>query len=162
SAYGALRAQVGQPLLSPPLSLLAPSSSSPAPLADRAQICSCNAVTKATIVRAITEEGCGDVTAVKTCTRAGTTCGSCVPLLKQLLAQSGVAMPRSLCEHFDYSRQELFDVMRVRGITTFSRLVAEHGRGRGCDICKPVVASILASTGGGYILDGEQASLQDT
>jgi nitrite reductase (NADH) large subunit len=52
--------------------------------------------------------------------------------------------------------------MRVRGITTFSRLVAEHGRGRGCDICKPVVASILASTGGGYILDGEQAALQDT
>jgi nitrite reductase (NADH) large subunit len=113
-------------------------------------------------VRAITERGCADVAAVKACTRAGTTCGSCVPLLKQLLAQSGVAQPRALCEHFDYSRQELFDLMRVRGITTFSHLVAEHGRGRGCDVCKPVVASILASTGGGYILDGEQAALQDT
>jgi nitrite reductase (NADH) large subunit len=161
-AYGTLRAQVGQPLLSSPLSLLAPAAPGGAPLPDEAQVCSCNAVTKATIVRAITERGCADVAAVKACTRAGTTCGSCVPLLKQLLAQSGVAQPRALCEHFDYSRQELFDLMRVRGITTFSRLVAEHGRGRGCDVCKPVVASILASTGGGYILDGEQAALQDT
>ena len=100
--------------------------------------------------------------AVKACTRAGTTCGSCVPLLKQLLAASGVAQSRALCEHFEFSRQELFDLMRVRGITTFSRLIAEHGRGRGCDICKPVVASILSSTTGTYILDGEQAALQDT
>jgi nitrite reductase (NADH) large subunit len=71
-------------------------------------------------------------------------------------------MPKALCEHFDHSRQELFEIVRVRGIRTFSRLVAEHGRGRGCDICKPVVASILAATDGGYILDGEQATLQDT
>jgi nitrite reductase (NADH) large subunit len=32
-----------------------------------------------------------------------------------------------------------------------------HGTGRGCEICKPAVASILASLGNGYILDGEQA-----
>jgi nitrite reductase (NADH) large subunit len=52
--------------------------------------------------------------------------------------------------------------VRGRGIRTFSQLVAEHGKGRGCDICKPAVASILASQGNGYILDGEQAALQDT
>jgi len=45
---------------------------------------------------------------------------------------------------------------------SFSALVANHGRGRGCEICKPAVASMLASTGHGYILDGEQATLQDT
>jgi nitrite reductase (NADH) large subunit len=163
SAYATLRAYVGEPLPAPPLALLAPAGDAVgADLPGQAQVCSCNAVTKATIVSAITEQGCADVAAVKACTRAGTTCGSCVPLLKQLLAQSGVSLPKALCEHFDYSRQELFDLMRVRGITTFSRLIAEHGRGRGCDICKPVVASILASTTGGYILDGEQAALQDT
>jgi nitrite reductase (NADH) large subunit len=162
--YGMLRAHLGQPLPAPPLVLLAPAGSAGlgTDLPATAQVCSCNAVTKATIVTAITEQGCTDVAAVKVCTRAGTTCGSCVPLLKQLLAQSGVQMSKALCEHFEYSRQELFDLMRARGITTFSRLIAEHGRGRGCDICKPVVASILASTTGGYILDGEQASLQDT
>ena len=163
SAYPTLRACLGGPLPGPPLTLLAPARDGAAPsLPGGAQVCSCNAVTKGTIVAAIAEQGCADVAAVKACTRAGTTCGSCVPLLKQLLAEAGVALPRALCEHFDLNRQELFDIVRVRGIRTFSRLVAEHGRGRGCDICKPAVASILAATGGGYILDGEQAALQDT
>ncbi|GIH14111.1 nitrite reductase large subunit [Rugosimonospora africana] len=165
SAYPTLRACLGGPLPGPPLSLLAPAGagdpSGTGGLSGTAQICSCNAVTKDTIVAAI-HDGCADVAAVKACTRAGTTCGSCVPLVKQLLAESGVAMPKALCEHFDASRRELFDIIRVRGIRTFSELVAAHGQGRGCDICKPVVASILASTGGGYILDGEQGALQDT
>jgi nitrite reductase (NADH) large subunit len=161
SAYPTLRASLGGPLPGPPLSLLAPPSDG-APLAGSAQICSCNAVTKDTILGAIRNEGCADVAGIKACTRAGTTCGSCVPLLKQLLTEAGVHQPRALCEHFDHSRQELFDLVRVRGIRTFSELIAAHGRGRGCDICKPVVASILASLGNGYILDGEQAALQDT
>jgi nitrite reductase (NADH) large subunit len=129
-------------------------------------ICSCNNVSAGTIRSAITSEGLTDVPAVKACTRAGTGCGSCVPLVKRLLddelAAAGIEVSRALCEHFDHSRAELFDIVRVRGITTFSRLIAEHGRGRGCDICKPVVASILASLGNGHILDGEQAGLQDT
>jgi nitrite reductase (NADH) large subunit len=162
SAYPTLRASLGGPLPAPPLALLAPPSSGGAPLPGAAQICSCNGVTKDTILTAIRSDGCDDIPKIKTCTRAGTTCGSCVPLLKNLLAEAGVAQPKALCEHFDHTRQELFDIVRVRGIRTFSELVARHGRGRGCDICKPVVASILASLGNGYILDGEQAALQDT
>jgi len=161
--YPALRACLGGPLPAPPLAMLAPvTGDATGNLPGAAQVCSCNAVTKDAIVTAIREQGCADVPAVKACTRAGTTCGSCVPLLRQLLAESGVALPKAMCEHFDHSRQELFEIVRVRGIRTFSRLVAEHGRGRGCDICKPAVASILATQGNGYILDGEQASLQDT
>jgi nitrite reductase (NADH) large subunit len=162
--YAALRACLGGPLPAPPLAMLAPADSAGtgAGLPGSAQVCSCNAVTKDTIVTAIREQDCADVAAVKACTRAGTTCGSCVPLLKQLLAESGVAMPKAICEHFDHSRQELFDIIRVRGIRTFSQLIAEHGRGRGCDLCKPAVASILATMVGGHILDGEQAALQDT
>ncbi|MEV4541795.1 nitrite reductase large subunit NirB [Micromonospora echinaurantiaca] len=164
SAYPTLRASVGGPLPAPPLALLAPEGSAGAgagTLPATAQVCSCNAVTRADIDGAIAG-GCADVPALKACTRAGTSCGSCVPMLKQLLDAAGVRQSTALCEHFDASRQELFDIVRVRGIRTFSRLVAEHGRGRGCDICKPVVASILASLGSGHVLDGEQASLQDT
>ena len=51
---------------------------------------------------------------------------------------------------------------RIEKIGTFTDLIERHGTGRGCDICKPVVASILASIGHGHILDGEQAALQDT
>lgn len=168
TAYPTLRACVGGPLPGPPLALLAPAGEGGAAtgagidaLPGSAQVCSCNAVTKDQILDAI-GGGCTDVAGIKACTRAGTSCGSCVPMLKQLLSVAGVAQSTALCEHFAHSRQELFDIIRVRGIRTFSQLVAEHGRGRGCDICKPVVASILASLGNGYVLDGEQATLQDT
>ncbi|GIJ21488.1 nitrite reductase large subunit NirB [Micromonospora lutea] len=164
SAYPTLRASVGGPLPAAPLALLAGDDAVGATagaLPATAQICSCNAVTRADIDTAVAD-GCADVAALKACTRAGTSCGSCVPMLKQLLDAAGVVQSKALCEHFDVSRQELFDIVRVRGIRTFSQLIAEHGRGRGCDICKPVVASILASLGSGHILDGEQASLQDT
>ncbi|WP_433264356.1 nitrite reductase large subunit NirB [Micromonospora vinacea] len=163
SAYPTLRASVGGPLPAAPLALLAPDGggADAGTLPATAQVCSCNAVTRGDVDAAIAD-GCADVPALKACTRAGTSCGSCVPMLKQLLDAAGVAQSSALCEHFDVSRRELFEIVRVRGIRTFSRLVAEHGRGRGCDICKPVVASILASLGGGHVLDGEQASLQDT
>ncbi|WP_433649031.1 nitrite reductase large subunit NirB [Micromonospora zamorensis] len=163
SAYPTLRASVGGPLPASPLALLAPDGggADAGALPAAAQVCSCNAVTRGDVDAAIAD-GCADVPALKACTRAGTSCGSCVPMLKQLLDAAGVAQSSALCEHFDVSRRELFEIVRVRGIRTFSRLVAEHGRGRGCDICKPVVASILASLGSGHVLDGEQASLQDT
>ncbi|MEW2331228.1 nitrite reductase large subunit NirB [Micromonospora chersina] len=164
SAYPPLRASVGGPLPAPPLALLAPAGGAGAgagALPAAAQVCSCNAVTRADLDAAIAG-GATDVPALKACTRAGTSCGSCVPMLKQLLDAAGVRQSTALCEHFDAGRQELFDIVRVRGIRTFSQLIAEHGRGRGCDICKPVVASILASLGTGHVLDGEQASLQDT
>jgi nitrite reductase (NADH) large subunit len=161
SSYPALRASVGGPLPASPLALLA-GDAPRAALSEDAQICSCNAVTKGQITTAIHEQGCADVPALKACTRAGTSCGSCVPLLKQLLAEGGVTASKALCEHFTQSRAELFDIIRVRDIRTFSQLVAEHGTGRGCDICKPTVASILASLHNDYVLDGEQAALQDT
>jgi nitrite reductase (NADH) large subunit len=135
-------------------------------LPQAAQVCSCNNVSKGDICGAVRESGCTDVGAVKACTKAGTSCGSCVPLVKQLvdaeLTAAGVEVSRALCEHFDHSRQELFDLVRVHRIASFSELVSHHGRGRGCAVCKPVVASILASLGGGHILAGEQAALQDT
>jgi len=83
-------------------------------------------------------------------------------LLGSELAKTGAPLSSALCEHFAMSRRQLFDAVRVSGLSTFSAVIERFGTGRGCDICKPVVASILASTGSGYILDGEQAALQDT
>ncbi|UVS77198.1 nitrite reductase large subunit NirB [Actinokineospora sp. UTMC 2448] len=164
--YASLRPLVGRPLPAEPGALLAPAGggggAGVGALPDEAQICSCNAVTKGDIRGAILEQAADDVPKIKACTRAGTACGSCVPMLKQLLASCGVEQSKALCEHFTHSRAELFEIVRATGITTFSELVARHGSGRGCDICKPAVASILASLGNGHILAGEQAGLQDT
>ncbi|GAA2800107.1 nitrite reductase large subunit NirB [Crossiella cryophila] len=166
SAYALLRPLVGRPLPGEPGALLAGPGAGAgvgiSAMPDDAQVCSCHAVTKAQIRCAITESGCADVPALKSCTKAGTGCGSCVPMLKQLLTACGVEQSTALCEHFSHSRAELFEIVRATGVRTFSELVGKHGTGRGCDICKPVVASILASLGSRHVLDGEQATLQDT
>jgi nitrite reductase (NADH) large subunit len=163
--YPLLRPLVGRDLPGDPAAMIAPSSGSSGigvgALPDEAQVCSCNAVTKGAINGAITE-GCTDVPGLKACTKAGTTCGSCVPMLKQLLAAAGVEQSKALCEHFAQSRAELFEIVRSTGIHTFSELISRYGAGNGCDICKPAVASMLASLGNGHILEGEQATLQDT
>ncbi|MEU8898365.1 nitrite reductase large subunit NirB [Nocardia sp. NPDC048505] len=163
SAYAALRPLVGSPLPADPAALISPAGAelSADALPDDAQICSCNNVSKGSICGAIAEGAC-DVPAIKSCTNAGTSCGGCVPMLKKLLEQSGVEVSKALCEHFTQSRAELFHIVQSTGIRKFSELIAKHGKGSGCDICKPTVASILASTSSDHILDGEQAALQDT
>ena len=140
----------------------------PAPggeLSAGATVCSCNSVSKGAICGAIAE-GFTDLPAIKKATKAGTTCGGCVPLVTELLKdelrKAGVEVRNNLCEHFPYSRQELFDIVRVHRLVSFSEVLTSYGTGRGCEICKPAVASMLASTINGYILDGEQAALQDT
>ncbi|MGI5288382.1 nitrite reductase large subunit NirB [Nonomuraea polychroma] len=162
SPYTQLRPFVGKALPASPSDLLFSGAGANLDLPDEAQVCSCNNVCAGDIRTAIADKGCTDVPGLKACTRAGTTCGSCVPMLKQLLEKSGVEVSKALCEHFTYSRAELFDIVRVRNITTFSQLITEHGQGRGCDICKPAVASILASLHNGHVLEGERAALQDT
>ncbi|HTM84611.1 MAG TPA: nitrite reductase large subunit NirB, partial [Mycobacterium sp.] len=168
SSYGVLRPMVGVELPGDPMSFIAsPHSGSGAAglgvaaLPGSAQICSCNNVSKAEITAAIAN-GCTDVPALKSGTNAGTSCGSCIPLLKQLLDAEGVAQSKALCEHFSQSRAELFEIVSVTGTRTFSGLIERFGTGTGCDICKPAIASILASTGSEHILDGEQAALQDS
>ncbi len=133
-------------------------------LGDDAQICSCNNVTKRQLCAAIREQGLATLGEIKTCTKAGTGCGGCLPLvteqLKRELAAAGKAVNNHLCEHFAFSRQELFQIVKVTGVRSFDGLLASHGRGLGCEICKPAVASILASLWNEPILD--HATLQDT
>lgn len=163
SAYGSLRPLVGRELPGDPAALISPAGEKPGAgaLPDDAQVCSCNAVTKGEICAAIADGAC-DLASVKNCTGAGTTCGGCLPTVKALLASSGVELSKALCEHFTQSRAELFEIVRATDTRTFTGLIAQYGTGTGCDICKPVVASILASTSSDHVLDGEQAALQDT
>ncbi|SEB32967.1 nitrite reductase (NADH) large subunit [Amycolatopsis tolypomycina] len=164
--YNTLRALVGRPLPAEPGAILAPAGGGAAvgvdALPDAAQICSCNAVTKGAITKAIHEDGCDSVPKLKACTRAGTACGSCVPLLGRLLTAAGVEQSKAVCEHFPQSRAELFEIVQATRITTFSELIGRYGSGSGCAICKPAVASILATLGNGHVLGGEQMTLQDT
>ncbi|MDX8036273.1 nitrite reductase large subunit NirB [Lentzea sp. BCCO 10_0856] len=159
SSYPSLRPLVGKEV---PAALLQPGGAVDVEMPADAQVCSCHAVTKQTITDAIQSGVACDVAELKACTKAGTGCGSCVPMLKKLLTDCGVEQSKALCEHFTHSRAELFEIVRATRITTFTSLVEKHGSGRGCDICKPAVASILASLNNGHILGEAQVSLQDT
>ncbi|RZI98965.1 MAG: nitrite reductase (NAD(P)H), partial [Haliea sp.] len=129
-----------------------------------AQICSCNNVSKGAICAAVGEGAC-TIAQLKSCTQAGTSCGGCVPLVTQIMKvemkKRGMAVNNHLCEHFAHSRQELFHMVKVGGIRSFGELLTRHGSGLGCDICKPVAASIFASCWNDFILR-DHAALQDT
>ncbi|MGG6178854.1 nitrite reductase large subunit NirB [Pantoea allii] len=130
-----------------------------------AQICSCFDVSKGDIVNAV-KGGCHTVAALKAETRAGTGCGGCIPLITQVLnselSHQGIEVSNHICEHFPYSRQALYHLIKVEGIKTFDALLTKHGHGYGCEICKPTVGSLLASCWNEYILKPELASLQDS
>lgn len=134
-------------------------------LPESAIICSCHDVSKGTICAAVQAGACtiGDI---KSCTKAGTGCGGCVALATQVmnseLTKLGVEVNTDLCEHFAYTRQELYHLVRVGKITSFEELVEKHGKGLGCDICKPTAASIFASCWNELIMDDKLAPLQDT
>ena len=174
--YQSLRPLLGRELPAEPGAFLTAAGGGEAPeteLPDDAILCSCNSVAAGTLRDAV--NACGtcegkdpvrDVPGLKACTRAGTQCGSCVPMIKKLLEKelqkSGITVSKALCEHFDLSRQELFDKIRVLQLTSFEDILARFGTGAGCDICKPTVASILASQHSAYVLDSGRGTLQDT
>jgi len=136
------------------------------------QICSCNDVTRGQIADTIKELGVDGATLkeVKTCSKAGTGCGGCEPdvkmILKQELEKLGGSLSNHLCEHFPLSRPELMALVRTdadpSSVDSFEKILHKHGHGDGCEICKPAVASILASTYNGIILDEGRDALQDT
>ncbi|MFE4535865.1 nitrite reductase large subunit NirB [Streptomyces scopuliridis] len=172
-AYGMLRPLTGSVPPVPaaqlvlPAGLGAPAAMGPESLPDEAVICSCHNVSKGAI------SACSSLPEVKKCTKAGTGCGSCVKVIGQLLAASGNGpADQGLCGCFPYTRAELYEIVRTLRVTSYATLLDSHGRerargGDGCEICKPVVASVIASLAptlgvSGYVLDGEQAALQDT
>ncbi|MFD1470480.1 nitrite reductase large subunit NirB [Hymenobacter caeli] len=133
-------------------------------LPDEALICSCEAVTKGAICAAVAELSVTTVDGMKKCNKAGTGCGGCVPMVKDLingtLMAQGAYIKNVLCEHFDYSRQELFDLLKINDIRTYDTALNRFGSGDGCETCKPAVGSILAGLWNDLIV--KQNVIQDT
>ncbi len=171
SDYGALLQafRSGDSLPDPPISMIVQSDSrssalSILDLADEALVCTCNSVSKGDICSAV-GAGAGSVPSLKECTKAGTGCGGCLPQVKQLLdaelERAGVEVTKTICEHFAMSRPDLFAVVKVGRLRAFVDVLAAHGSGTlGCEVCKPVVASILASIYGEPAI--EHQVVQDT
>ena len=118
-------------------------------LPDSAQVCSCENVTKGAICNAITDETCSSYTDIVSLTKAGTGCGGCKPMVVELVNQTlkslGKEVKDTICEHFEYNRQELYGILKIKKITSFNKALDSCGKGDGCEVCKPLIASIFAS-----------------
>src|SRR5690606_33342694 len=134
-------------------------------LPDEALICSCEGISKGEICQAVSA-GCETVDSIKQCTKAGTGCGGCLPMVKDLMVHTmkaqGKYVRNVLCEHFGYSRQELFDLVKLQGLKTYDEVLDQLGTGDGCEVCKPAVSSILASLWNEMILQKNNDTSQDS
>ncbi|MEZ5055341.1 MAG: nitrite reductase large subunit NirB [Chitinophagales bacterium] len=135
-------------------------------LPDDALICSCESVDKAAICSAVINQGCETIDDIKKCTKAGTGCGGCLPMVKDLMVytmkQQGKYVRNVLCEHFNYSRQELFDLVKLHDLRTYNQVLDNLGKGDGCEICKPAISSILASLWNEMVLVKGNDTSQDS
>lgn len=135
-------------------------------MSDNAQVCSCNNVTKGDICAAIRDKELTTAGQVKFCTKAGTGCGGCMPLVTDILhaelKAAGVEVTNHLCEHFPLSRTELFAVVKAKQLKTFDAILSECGSGAGCEVCKPAIGSILATLYNENIMQPQHQTLQDT
>ncbi|WP_341220145.1 nitrite reductase large subunit NirB [Polaribacter atrinae] len=118
-------------------------------LPDEAQICSCENVSKGQICGAIKDGSCEDLAGVIASTKASTSCGGCKPMVTDLVNETlkslGKTVKNVICEHFEYSRQELYGIIKAKKLTSFNEVLDAAGTGHGCETCKPLVSSIFAS-----------------
>lgn len=138
-------------------------------LDDDTQICSCHNVTKGDVVNSVKDGTCKDLASIKSCTKAGTGCGGCMPLVTTIfnktMAAMGNEVKNHLCAHFSHSRAELYHIVMVKRLTTLRDVMREAGNdaaSAGCELCKPAVGSILASLWNRHVMDRPTHGLQDT
>ncbi len=131
---------------------------------DVAQICSCESVTKGAICGSITEGGCNNLGDVISMTKVTTGCGGCKPMVVDLVNETlkslGKEVREKVCDHFNYNRQELYDLIKINKVKDYEEALNLFGEGHGCEVCKPVMASIFAS----ILMEtpNRQVAIQDT
>ncbi|ORY61225.1 uncharacterized protein BCR38DRAFT_347934 [Pseudomassariella vexata] len=138
-------------------------------LDDDTQVCSCHNVTKGDMVAVVKEGTCKTVGDVKACTKAGTGCGGCVPLVTTIFNKTmrsmGAEVTNYVCSHFNYSRADLYTIAMVKRLKTFPEVMREAGNDKaseGCEACKPTVGSIFASLWNKHVMDRTTHGLQET
>ncbi|KAJ5161578.1 hypothetical protein N7492_006970 [Penicillium capsulatum] len=138
-------------------------------LDDSTQICACHNVTKGDVVENIQNETCKSIAEVKSCTKAGTGCGGCMPLVQSIFNKTmldmGQEVSNHLCSHIPYSRADLYNIVAIKQLKTFVEVMQSVGKNPdslGCELCKPAIASILSSLFNPHIMDKGYNDLQDT
>jgi len=130
-------------------------NSKAAEMADSAEVCGCNGVTKGTIVKAIKEQGLFTLDEVKKHTKAASSCGSCAGLVEQILASTigGAYSPakgdsKPLCACTEHSHKAVREAIVARHLTTKEAVFTglDWSTPNGCDKCRPAINYYLISS----------------
>jgi nitrite reductase (NADH) large subunit len=119
-------------------------------LPDQAQICNCNGVAKGKIKEAIMIGKCKSVSKVGVHTKAGTGCGSCKPLIMQLLEVYAGEVQDDPAEHYyvpgvPLTKPQLIAAIKAKGLKSVSAVFRELAKGKEDPGSKPGLASLLKS-----------------
>jgi nitrite reductase (NAD(P)H) len=138
-------------------------------LDDDTQICSCHNVTKGDVVNVVKDGTCKSLGDVKSCTKAGTGCGGCMPLVTSIFTTQMKAMGNEvknhICPHFNYSRADLYNIISVKKLKTLQEVMKEAGNdpnSLGCEACKPSIGGIFSSLYNQHVMDKPVHGLQET
>ena len=138
-------------------------------LSGETQICSCHNVTKGDVVSVVKDGSCKSIGDVKSCTKAGTGCGGCMPLVQSIfnveMKAMGTEVLNHLCPHFNHSRADLYNIIYVKKLKTFQDVMREAGKDHtstGCEACKPTIGSILTTLFNEHVMDKPHIGLQET
>ena len=139
--------QAAESIDDPLAHLASAATAGPGDLPDDAQVCNCNGVCKGDLVAAVENDGCGTPREVMARTRAGTGCGSCKPLVIDIvaLATGGLSdEPAYLCPCRKQTRDALARQIREAGLHSVSEVADACGTGRECGACKPALAYLVS------------------
>ncbi|CAM4406127.1 nitrite reductase large subunit NirB [Paenibacillus tarimensis] len=126
-----------------------------AALKDTDTVCSCNSVTKGTIISAVIDEGLQTVEEVKACTRASGSCGGCKPLVEAVLryalehADEAKGGPLPMCGCTGLGDGQVREAIRSGGWANAQEAMAALGwkEPHGCDVCRPAIRYYTAVFG---------------
>ncbi len=130
-------------------------NSKAAEMADSAEVCGCNGVSKGAICRAIKEKGLFSLDEVKKHTKAASSCGSCAGLVEQILASTigGAYTPAKLdskpvCGCTEHSHKTVRETIVAQHLTSKEAVFdfLEWKTPNGCDKCRPAVNYYLISS----------------
>ena len=133
-------------------------------MSDDTQICGCNGVCKGTIVDAIKAKGLTAYDAVKAHTKASASCGTCAPLVRQVLADTlgvevdGPAIP-TVCKCTDHTHEEVRAQILKQGLKTQAAVRAAMAwkTDDGCAACRPALNYYLLCAWPGEYVDDNQS-----
>jgi nitrite reductase (NADH) large subunit len=135
-----------------------------AALADDAEICGCNGVSKGKVVGAIVDGAC-TLDAVRACTKASASCGSCTPLVESLLAITlgeafdGERTAPTVCKCTSFTHEDVRRLILEKDLKAIPQVMqALHWTTPdGCASCRPALNYYLLCAWPGEFVDDNQS-----